>query len=208
MIHKIENIQLLKDGTMCRLFLNNGEFFEVYFDILIKRNLKQGSEVSNDELESILQEHKFFQARKEAFDYVSYKPRNSNQVKRKLRDIGYDEVYIEDAINHLRDLNYLDDEKFAESYIRDVIKFKSYSRIQAKEKLISNGVHIKLAEKILNKYYNTEIEINNAIKEAEKRLKTIKTKDIRMVEKKVRDSLIRKGFSYEIVIHITKLLEI
>ncbi len=80
---------------------------------------------SNDELsqESVPTEpeEERGQALEAALNFLSYRPRSCQEVRRKLASRGYDEGIIETAVERLTAVGLLDDEAFIGNYVRDRI---------------------------------------------------------------------------------------
>lgn len=195
----IDTVKFIKGGTMCRLFLLDGEVIDIFTDLAIKYKLKNGIALRIDTFQELIEENTKYQARKSAFDYVSYKPRNTFQIKMKLKSCGYDDSVIDDAIKHIKELGYLDDEKFIESYINDTLKFKRYSSGKALQMLTNNGVSYDSAQRYIEKYYTEEVQLENAYADIIRKVEKLKNYSDKEKINKLRAFLQRKGYSFEII---------
>ena len=124
-------------------------------------------------------------------------------VKDKLEKLNVSESDIEFIIKELRKYSLLDDKAFIDEYI-EIYEYKGYGYNRIKKELKDKGVKKALLDKIS---YN---EVNEA-KKAQKHLKRLekkyKNENNFMKHKKIDESLIRLGFSFEVAKDISNMVK-
>lgn len=130
--------------------------------------------------------------------YCAYQDRCHQEVRSKLLDL---EIYgddLEDIMASLIGDNFLNEERFAQSYVRGKFRIKKWGRIkikiELKRKNISEYCQKKgLAEINENEYIKTIYEL------IEKKGKTIKAKNDYEKKRKIAAYLMRKGYESHLV---------
>lgn len=167
--------------------------FYAYQSDLRKYSIKQGSELPDSMYEKFITETLIPRARKKALDILSRADCSENDLRRKLMLKNYLPEVIEDAVSYVKKFNYINDERYAENYLR--YKSKSKSIRQIKMELISKGIDNDIIDNLLADESGDEEALKNLIK---KKLKNIDEIDENKI-KKVYAYLYRKGFSTELI---------
>lgn len=151
-------------------------------------------------------EHKsytFLEIKQKMVNYCVYQDRCHQEVEQKMRDYLIIPEAKEEILLFLMKENYLNEERFARSYIRGKFYMKSWGRNKIKNHLKFKGISEKLInscfdeideqdyEKVLTKIYFGYYEKQVGIKDYQKKSKTI-------------NYLLGRGFEYNA---ITNMLE-
>lgn len=120
--------------------------------------------------------------------YVVFKKRTENEVRRKCKTLKYDEENINEIIEYLKENDYINDEKYVEKYIQNVMRLKNCSINEIKIDLLKRGIDDDLIDKNITEELE-EFEEKSAQILAEKKIKTMEIE-------KVKRYLLNKGFSY------------
>jgi regulatory protein len=130
-----------------------------------------------------------------AVKLVSLRLHGSEELRRKLLLRKYNKNYVDLAINRLVELKVLNDEQFAENYLENLIRYKTYGFYGLKMKLLQRG----LPQEIITRLLEEKLDIGEETKIAEKFIgKTHKEKD------KLTQSLRRKGFRSEVIAKVLR----
>ena len=89
-------------------------------------NIKEGQELSEEQYSKIMKESILGKCKRKAVSYLKISDRTENELRQKLRMQDYVEPIIEETIAYLKELKYLDDDRFVELYI--TTKQKSHSK--------------------------------------------------------------------------------
>lgn len=168
--------------------------FWLYQKDITNFGLSEGSEISNklyDEIRNIMKRR----AQEKALSILKFMDRTTEELRRKLREAGYSEDIAEEAIEYVSSYGYLNDERYAASYVRS--KMNSKSQLVIRTGLLQKGVDRDIIDKVLKEEYgdgSIEDAEANAIQKAIAK-KTNSPENLSYDEKqKMIASLYRKGF--------------
>jgi len=130
----------------------------------------------------------YLKARISAFKFITFKRRTIKEVENKLISLDINSEYIEDIINELIELEYLNDEIYVEKFV------------EKSNKLSINMIKLKLREKGIDKSLIDNFFNKNSFEEIDKIANILKKKkfsfDLPIDEQnKIKVYLLRKGFS-------------
>lgn len=189
------------------IFLNNRFAFGLDASICYKYKLKTDMELDESFIETILKAEEKDKASNYAMYLLAKKDRTKNEIISKLKDKGFDEEIINSAIDKLEEYNYINDEAYCERYINDKTKFSKYGVNKIKSKLHAKGVDKEIISKEIVKIDN-DLEFENALALAQKKLSSIKESDKYKIKAKLSNHLITKGFSYDTIRKVFSQLEL
>ena len=134
--------------------------------------------------------------------FCAYRDRSHKEVEEKLREMNMIPAAQEQIIIQLMQENFLNEERFARSFVRGKFRIKKWGRIKIKQELklkdISNPIiKIALTEIDEDDYISTLHEV------AEKKSKLLKESDRLKKRKKLADHLLRRGYEANLVHEIT-----
>ena len=175
----------------------DGEFaFSLVEQDVLYFKIKEGSEIDAEKAEYIKENLVYIAAQDTALNYLSRRMRCTAEVENKLLEKGFAEDTIQKVIEFLNKYGYLDDFKFCRAYIKDCVNLKPKSKFAIKYELKKMGIRQDVIEKAIDESCIDEKNIVCDIirkKSIKSDLKDEKTR------KKFFDSLMRKGFSYELI---------
>lgn len=119
-----------------------------------------------------------------------------SELKRKLEIKGYNKQDVAEVLEKLKNHDYLNDERFAEVFLDNLIKYKTFGFYGLKAKLLTRGISKDIIDDLLS---NLSLEQEVAI--AQKLIQKKREKD----RVKLARSLSAKGFRTEV---IQKVLEV
>jgi len=145
------------------------------------------------------------QALKFAMKLIGLRKRSVFEIAKRLEQKGFAEDIIRQVLGELNRYKYLDDEKFAESWINDRMNFNPRGSVLIKKELTEKGITENIIDEKIGELLGKEQELELAEKLAEKKLKTL-NKDIgkNKTFQKIGSYLQSKGYSSGI---ICKVLE-
>ena len=121
--------------------------------------------------------------------YVFYKKRTAEEVRRKFESM-YDVEILEDVIENLIELGYINDNSYIDRAVNEYMAIKDMSIREIKYKLLSKGLKGNIINEYFQKNYDIlkEYEINSARKIVSKKSRT-------MDKIEIKGLLMRKGYS-------------
>lgn len=200
-ITKIEIQKRNKDRV--NIYLDNEYAFSISAELVYKENLKVKDIVDTEKLKHVADKEAYIRCKNSALKIVERSYKTEKEVREKLQSKGYEEKYVESAIEFLKEYKFLNDDYYAEAFIRDKLNSKGSQRI--KQELIRKGISREIVEEKLE-YIDKEDEKNKAKELAEKKLRVIQKseKDTYKISGKLYRFLISKGYSYDIVKEVVK----
>jgi regulatory protein len=115
----------------------------------------------------------------------------------KLLKRGYDYQKVEETLSWLTEKGYLDDSRFAESWLRSRIARRAEGRAILVAGLLRKGVKHEVAEQVVGGFVTASVERENAVKALQK-LRRQGVEDQHALMKKLR----ARGFSYPLIRHV------
>ncbi len=107
------------------------------------RNCK---EITADELTELISSVSFRRAYNKALDFLSRRPYSEKELARKLREKDFSDEAIENAVERLKELSLLDDEKYAEMLCEHLYNNKHYGEKRIMQELLFRGIDRETAQ--------------------------------------------------------------
>ena len=104
-----------------------------------------------------------------ALRFLRYRSRSEAEVKRRLVRGGYPSAIIEETLERLRSLHYIDDEAFARDWARARTQNRGDGPKRIEQQLCAKGVAPSLAREVIRETFSQIDEIENARKLLQKR---------------------------------------
>ncbi len=134
---------------------------------------------------------KFENLKNKMLKYIVYKKRTEAEIRQKF--IEEDENMVEDAIDYLKELNYIDDSVYVDRAVKEFMALKNLSIKEMVYKICQKGVSKSIVDDYVckNKETMLEYEISSA--------KNIIKKKYGQEEQDIKNFLYKKGFMSESV---------
>lgn len=195
-MHVIEALEPVGDrlgGSWLRV--EGREPFRVPEELLQRRDLEPGGQLTTAQLETLRAEAGERVALDRAVLYLSYRPRTCREVSRDLAKHGLSE-HAGSAIERCRELGYLDDEKYARAFVRERLRLKPRGAFRLVSELLGRGVDRDLAERavreVMREEGRTELSILEQV--AASRARTLRRLDPPVARRRLAAFLGRRGF--------------
>ncbi|MEL7655487.1 MAG: regulatory protein RecX [Bacillota bacterium] len=104
-----------------------------------------------------------------ALSYLEHRERSAYEVMSHLKSKGFQDQEIEDELQSLKELHYVDDERYCEAYIR-YGKGKGRGPVRLQFELKEKGIDSGLIQNSLEESFDRSSEKEAALKEASKLL--------------------------------------
>lgn len=141
-------IKTLKNGKI-KLYADGEELFTVPAVIWYSSHLKEGDEVSEEELSELKSRADSSSAFDSGMRMLSLRAHSEAELRRKL-EMKFPSEAVADAINKLRDLGLIDDEKFALLFAEELYNRKGYQPKRILLELKNRGINGIYAENAVN----------------------------------------------------------
>jgi regulatory protein len=144
------------------------------------------------------------EALKKLEKYCAYQERSHKQVFQKCRDYGLTEDEANQILIELISGNFLNEQRFAEAYVKGKFKTKSWGKQKIVQGLNTAGVSKKLIENTI-KEIDPKVYKETLIHLANKKRSTLKTGTEFEKIIKIQRFLLSKGYKYEEISEALKL---
>ncbi len=128
---------------------------------------------------------------------VSLRAQSVGQMRQKLERKGYPKDEIDATVLRLAELNYLNDEQFAQIYFDNLKKYKSFGYFGIKKKLMEKKISPKGIDNLLRHF---------SLKDETEIAKRLLAKNPRKSRDQQVRSLQSKGFRGDVVFKVTKVV--
>ena len=126
-------------------------------------------------------------ARDKAIRYIGISKKTEYEVVKKLKGLKVASSVIEQEIQYLKELGFINDEDYVKSYIKQCSKMQNYSIYEISNKLLQKGIKASIIEQEIDVLKDTEYELKVIAKLINGKLKSYD-------EIKQKNYLYRRGF--------------
>lgn len=183
---------------------------EEYIGIIQKKTMKQNNLFEGQDiddlltLKNIIEEDEYESAKNKVLRQLSFSQKSEKEVIKKLKDDCFSENTISKVLNFLKNYNFINDDYYAKSYTES-IKKSGKSKNAIKTNLIKKGFDKELIADSME-LVSDEEEYVNALKIAEKKVKSLESYDEYAKAKKLKQFLAYRGFDYCVIDKIICML--
>lgn len=195
---KITKISTQRRKERYNIYLDGQYAFPVSEAVLVKYRLAKGQELDQTLINQIQKAEDQAKAYVQALNYLSYQLRSVAELSDHLQELGIDTVTIEQVIAQLKELNYLNDQEYAQSFVRTAIKTTVDGPQKIKHKLQRKKVAEFEIIKAL-KLFTPKLMLDNATKLAIKTQHQTRQQPYRAQLNKIRERLHATGYPAEII---------
>lgn len=180
----------VKTAGRYNIFINDKFSFSLDESQLVKLGLKKGQEIAAETLDEYRSESDFGKNYIRAVDLISRRIRSEREIRGYAFQKSWTKENLEKVIERLYERGYLNDEKFAESFVRSRANLRNFSTRKMKMELMKKGIRSDIIEKVLSE--------SDDFDETESLKKLIQKKRGHYDdERKLIAYLARQGFSYD-----------
>ena len=151
----VEVIPREKGRTSIRF--DNGMEVLLYKGEVRKLSLREGTVISREKYDEIIYEILGTRAKKRAMFLLERMDRTEHQLREKLMQNGYPDVCVDLAVEYVRKYHYIDDLRYATTYIS--YQQKKKSRQKLKMDLIAKGIEKSVIEQALDEVFDSDEQL-------------------------------------------------
>ena len=187
------------------LFVDGRFLLGVNAAIVLQMGLRLEQELSPDQLEQLRSEEVEQQAVDRALNYLSYRPRSREEVRRYLRRKETPPEIIEAALARLDRLDFVNDRTFAGFWIESREQFSPRGARALKNELRLKGVERDVVDELVD----DELDEERALRAGRKKaisLVNVPEIDYATFRNRLGSFLQRRGFGYEVATKTVRTL--
>ncbi|MFJ1491323.1 regulatory protein RecX [Capnocytophaga canis] len=138
------------------------------------------------------------EAKRKMEAFCAYQERYHAEVIEKLRQMRMIPLAIDEIMVYLIQNNFLNEERFAKSFVRGKLRYKKWGKIRIKRELKFRGLSTYIINSAMEEIDDEEYEeIFDSL--AEKKQAEIKEKSVYKAKRKLADYLLYRGWESELV---------
>jgi regulatory protein len=171
------------------VFIDGEYSFSLNESQILETGIRLNKEYSKAEIKNLKNDSEFGKAYARALDYIVRRPRSEKEIRDYAFRKKWEPRTRDQVIKKLLSTGYLNDEKFAESWVRNRALGKPISERKLRLELRQKGVELEIIEKVLKtqEYFNEEKALKKLIEKKRRQYDD---------EKKLINYLLRQGFGY------------
>lgn len=185
-----------KNKDRLSIYIDGKFSFTISEDDYISMNLYDNPVLTEDTIDYIKNTLNFREAKSLAVRYLSMKLRTEKEVRVKLQDEGYDSVCIEQVIEELKSIGYINNKLYAQKYVFDRSKLKPLSKKLMKQELQAKGIPGDVADEVLDDWKVEDIVVVESL--LKKKFGKYDLTDEKIL-KKAYMFLLHRGFSHDTI---------
>ena len=174
--------------------LSSGINLVLSAELFLENSFLKGQILSEQKVQHLQDESTKTILSNKILNFISYRHRSRQEIRNKFIVRGYSEKIINSSISKLEELGYIDDNLFAEMFIKSLVKEKKLGRCAVNYKLSPHSLDKNLVSELLDEIYEKyptkvllEYHTNKFLNVKEKSNKN---------KSKLYNLLKRKGFIY------------
>ena len=178
-----------------KVYLENGDFIELYEDIILKYELLLKKNI--DDIEKLKKENDDYKLYIKTLEYINKRIRCESEIRIYLKKYTSNLSLIDEIVKKLHDKKLLDDKLYIKSYINDKINFTNDGPIKIKKNLIALELDAFLIDDLLE-IFNEKLEFERIENYVNKNLKTNK-KSLYLFKQKMFINLVNLGYDKDLI---------
>lgn len=187
-----------KNKDRVNIFINNEFSFACSNELIYSHGLKKGLQVEPKSLEEVVKADEYIKGKTAALRYIERAMKTKKQVEDMLYKKEMSEETVSRVIEFLKNYSFIDDKRYAESFIKQKLKESGKNKI--KYDLLKKGIDEELIKELLDKV-SSEDESTVALTLAEKKVRILgkSERDKGKLLGKVTKYLLSKGYTYDLI---------
>jgi regulatory protein len=182
------------------LFVDDQFLLGISALIVLQMGLRVGQELSSDQLEQLRQEEALQQATNRVLNYLSFRPRSREEIRRYLHKKETPSELIDRVIQRLDELNLINDQSFTEFWVESRERSNPKGAQALKNELRMKGVKRELVDELIS----DEQDEDRALRAGRKKAALLARQpemDFKTFRTRLGPFLQRRGFTYEVITH-------
>jgi len=177
------------------IYLDNRRAFSLSLVVIHKAGLRIDQNLSQPEIEELIQEDCAQSAFDAALHFLAYRPRSEAEIRARLRRRKFDEKAIDSALQRLEEQGLIDDLAFAQFWRENRDSFSPRSKRLLQIELRRKGVPLNTIEEVVE----SSDDHLNAYRAGAKKARALRALDLSAFRERLAAFLQRRGFSYDVV---------
>lgn len=197
---KIEKIKKEKNGKY-KIFMDNGEVFQTFDDVILKHQLLFQKEISTELLKELDKDTSYYSIYNKVLKFIQKRIRSKKEIVEYLHKNEIDEIDSKKILEDLSKNGWINDEKFCEAYVSDKIYLSSSGPAKIYKELMNHQIDEKMIHKYLDKIED-DVIYNRLYKMMDKKIKQNHKYSRSLLKQKILSYYLEEGYSKEMILSI------
>ena len=185
------------DAERVNVFVDGRFFMGASAAVVLQLRLEVGQELLPSQIEQLQYEENLQRAVERAYNYLSFRPRSREEVRRYLRRKETPSEVIEATLTRLDRLDLINDQAFTTFWVENREQFSPRGARALKNELRMKGVERAVVDDMINDENDEELAYKAGHKKALS-LVRIPTMDLATFRSRLGSFLQRRGFGYDV----------
>jgi len=195
-VTKIEKLKGKKGYR--KIIFSDSSAMEIDRELISYFCINESSQLNDNEFKKIKELTSRKLAKDRVLEFLRYKSRSESEIRKKLFGLRVKNEIIDEIINDLKRVGFINDNEFALRFSYDFINRRPAGDILLKNELRKRGISEDVINKTIEKIYSELDKKELALKLVNKKRFDLSTGDPK-IKKKIADLLLRRGFDWGIV---------
>lgn len=180
------------------VFLDEEYAFSVTLEELLEYRIAVGMCLSEEQIAAMVEAVEVRRAKMYLVQLLGYRARSESELRSRLQQKQFSESSIDKAVESLRRMGLINDQEFAQAWVRNRLTTGKAGRLRLAQELRARGVDRQVAEGALAEM-SEEKELSFALEVGQRRYERLRDEEPEAQRRKLASFLQRRGFSYETV---------
>jgi regulatory protein len=189
-----------RDSKRVQIHVDGVFRMTVALELAVATPLQVGEAVSEEQLQQLAERDQQWRAREAALNLLSYRPRTADELRRRLADKGFALEVAEGCVEELANGGLVDDASFAESFLRDRVRFRPRGPQLLLHELRTRGVDVDIARASLQEVLEQEaVSETELARQSAAKWTRRKDESALRARRRLYSYLVRRGFSSDAI---------
>ncbi len=139
-----------------QLYIDGEAAVKLDTEILLKRNVKVGDEITDDELYELIGASDQRRASEKALYLLEYRNHSKKELEDKIARTAASREAAKAAAEHMESLGLINDEQYARDFAQSLFVYKKFGKRRVAQELRQKGIAKELIDEILMEYDNDD----------------------------------------------------
>lgn len=178
-------------GSTYKVELSNGEVYFWNVEIIADYHIKNGRQLSQEDLEQAIHANEYRKARERALYLLDYRDHSYVELFKKLEK-NYSEETCFEVMERMVEIGVINDRRYAERLAEKLMTVKRFGYYRARQEMLLKGLDKELIEDNLAEYEEDTLDRLAELVEKKYACKIVDRDSIN----KVKNALARQGYTY------------
>jgi len=187
----------VRDPERVSVFIDRKFSFGISLEIALSEGVRVGEELDTDRVKALVARDEVGRATGSALNLLARRPRSSQEVRSRLKQKGFAEPAVEEALQRLEGWNYVDDADFARYWVENREANRPRGRRLLEQELRHKGVDREVARSAIDAAEPDEFA--DALELANGKLRSYSGLDPQVARRRLAGFLGRRGYGFDVI---------